>query len=105
MTKQIYAICLMIVFTLVTGATVAFAINELSEDMSEEGFGGGSGAIYSIDGNAVVINDMKYKFAFNAKFLSNTGGGLIKSMFEKGDFITFSLNSNNEIIALQKDKP
>jgi hypothetical protein len=95
----------MIIVTLMTGAAATFADTELSDDISEEGFGGGTGAIYSIAENAVVINDMKYNFASNAKFLSYTGGVLIKSMFKKGDFVNFSLNSNNDIIALQKGKP
>jgi hypothetical protein len=95
----------MIIVTLMTGAVATFADIELSDDISEEGFGGGTGAIYSIAENAVVINDMKYNFASNAKFLSYTGGAIIKSMFKKGDFVNFSLNSNNDIIALQKGKP
>lgn len=105
MTKRTYTICLMIIFTMMAGAATAFAINELSDDMSEEGLGGGSGTIYSIERNAVVINDMKYNFASRARFLSNTGDALTKSMFNKGDFVNFSLNSNNDIIALQKRKP
>lgn len=104
MTKWIYTVCLIIVVTLMTGAAAALAVNKLSEDMSEEGFGGGTGTIYSIGANAVVINDMKYKFASNAKFLSNTGGVLIKSMFKKEDRVNFVLNSNSEISVLQKGK-
>ena len=86
MTKRIYTICLIIIFTMMAGAATAFATNELSDDMSEEGLGGGTGTIYSIEGIAVVINDMKYNFASNARFLSNTGGALTKAMFKKGDF-------------------
>jgi len=103
MTKWIYTVCLIIIVTLVTGAA-ALAINESSDNMSEEGFGGGTGTIYSIGENDVVINDMKYKFVSNAKFLSNTGGDLTRSMFKKGDDVNFVLNSNNEILALQKSQ-
>ena len=102
MTKWIYTVCLIIVVTLMTGAGVALATNELTDDMSEEGFGGGSGTIYSIEENAVVINDMKYNFASNARFVSSTGGDLIKSMFKKGDPVNYVLNSKDEILALQK---
>ena len=87
-----------------TGAAAALAVNELSDDMSDEGFGGGSGTIDSIGPNAVVINDMKYNFASNVKFLSNTGDDLTKSLFKNGDSVDFILNSNSEILALQKSQ-
>ena len=83
MTKWIYTGCLIIVVTLMTGAGAALAINELTDDISEEGFGGGSGTIYSIEENAVVINDMKYNFASNARFVSSTGGDLISLCLKK----------------------
>ena len=102
MTKWIYTGCLIIVVTLMTGAGAALATNELTDDMSEEVFGGGSGTIYRIGDNAVVINDMKYNFASNARFVSSTGGDLIKSMFKKGDPVNYVLNSNGDILALQK---
>lgn len=102
MTKWIYTGCLIIIVTMMAGAGAALAINELTDDMPEEGFGGGSGTIYSIGENAVVINDMKYKFASNARFVSGTGGDLIKSMFKKGDPVNYVLNSNGDILALQK---
>ena len=104
MTKWIYTICLIIIVTMMAGAAAAVDINEGSGDMSDEGFGGGTGTIDRIGENAVVINDMKYNFASNVKFLSNSGGDLIKSMFKMGDPVNFVLNSNNDIIALQKGK-
>ncbi len=104
MTKWIYTGCLIIIVTVMAGAGAALAINELTDDMSEEGFGGGSGTIYSIEENAVVINDMKFNFASNARFVSSSGGDLIKSMFKKGDPVNFVLNSKDEILALQKSK-
>ena len=102
MTKWIYTGCLIIIVTMMAGAGAALAIDELTDDMSEEGFGGGSGTIYSIEANAVVINDMKFNFASNARFLSSTGGALMKSMFKKGDSVNFVLNSKDKILALQK---
>jgi hypothetical protein len=87
-----------------TGAAAALAANALSDDMSDEGFGGGNGTIDSIGENAVVINDMKYKFASNVKFLSNTGSDLTKSLFKKGDPVDFVLNSDSELLALQKSQ-
>ena len=102
MTKWIYTGCLILIVTMMAGAGAALAINELTDDISEEGFGGGSGTIYSIEENAVVINDMKFKFAPNAKFVSSTGGDLIKSMFKKGDPVNYVLNSNGDILAIQK---
>ncbi len=104
MTKWIYTVCLVMMVTLMAGAASAIAITELSDDMSEEGFAEGTGTIYSIEKDAVVINDMKYTFASNVKFLSDTGGGLTKSMFKKGDPVNFVLDSNSEILTLQKRK-
>ena len=104
MRKWIYTVCLIIVVTLMTGAAAALAVNELSDDMSNEGFAGGAGTIDSIGENAVVINDMKYNFASNVKFLSNTGSDLTKSLFKKGDSVDFILNSDSEILALQKSQ-
>ena len=104
MTKWIYTGCLIIVIALMAGAATAIAVNELSDDMSEEGFGGGSGTIYRMGENTVVINDMKYKFASSTKFLSYTGDALIQSMFKKEDRVDFVLNSRSEISVLQKSK-
>ena len=103
MTKWIFTVCLLVIVTLLTGAASAFDINE-GDDLPEQGFGGGTGIIDSIGKKAVVINDMEYKFGSNTKFLSNTGGDLIKSMFKEGDRVNFILNFNSEIIALQKGK-
>jgi len=104
MTKWIYTVCLIIVVTLMTGAGAALAVRELTDGMSDEGFAGGTGTIDSIGENAVVINDMKYEFASNVKFLSNTGDDLTKSLFKKGDPVDFILNSDREILALQKSQ-
>ena len=99
MIKWIFAGCFIIIITFMAGG--AGVINEA---LGEEGFGGGTGSIYSIEGNAVVINDMKYNFTSSAKFLSKDGVSISKSSFKKGDEVSFIININNEIIVLQKSK-
>jgi|GEM_PF-6430246 len=99
MIKWILTGCFIIIITFMAGG--AGVVNEA---LGEEGLGGGSGSIYSIGENAVVINDMKYNFSSSVKFLAKDGGTASKSSFKKGDKISFILNINNEIVLLQKIK-
>ena len=97
MIKWIFTGCLIIAF-------MAGGTGVVNEALGEEGLGGGTGSIYSIEENAVVINDMKYNFSSNVKFLAKDGRSTLKSNFIKGDEVNFVLNINNEIIVLQKVK-
>ena len=102
MTKWIYTVCLIVIVTLMAGAGAALAIDESSDEMSDDDLGAVAGIIDSIGKNAVVIDDMKYNFASDATFLSRTGDRIIKSMFKIGDPVDFVLNANNEISTLQR---
>jgi len=97
MIKWIFTGCFIVIITFMAGG--AGVVNEA---LGEEGRGGGAGSIYSIEGNAIVINDMVYNFSSNVKFLSKDGVSISKSSFKKGDKVSFSLNNNNKIIVLQK---
>ena len=97
MIKWIFTGCFIIIITFMAGG--AGVVNEA---LGEEGRGGGAGSIYSIEGNAIVINDMKYNFSPSTKFLSKDGVSISKSSFKKGDKVSFILNINNKIILLQK---
>jgi len=99
MIKLIFTGCFIIIITFMAGG--AGIVNEA---LGEEGLGGGTGSIYSIEENAIVINDMKYNFTSSAKFLSKDGVSISKSSFKKGDKVSFILNINNEIVLLQKIK-
>ena len=99
MIKWIFTGCFIVIITFMAGG--AGVVNEA---LGEEGRGGGAGSIYSIEGNAIVINDMKYSFSTSVKFLSKDGVSISKSSFKKGDKVSFSLNVNNKIIILQKLK-
>lgn len=99
MIKWIFTGCFIIIITFMAGG--AGVINEA---LGEEGRGGGTGIIYSIEGDAVIINDMKYNFSSNVKFLIKDGDTTLKSSFKKGDKVSFIININNEIILLQKIK-
>ncbi len=99
MIKWILSGCFIVIIAFMAGG--AGVVNEAQ---GEEGLGGGAGSIYSIEGNAIVINDMKYSFSTNVKFLSKDGVSISKSSFKKGDKVSFSLNINNKIIILQKLK-
>jgi len=102
MIKWIFSGCLIIIIALMAGTAGAGIVNNTPGDISEEGIGGGTGIIYSIEGDAVVINDMKYNFSSNVKFLTKDGDITSKSSLKKGDKVSFILNSNNDIILLQK---
>ena len=104
MIKWIFSGCLIIIIALVAGTAGAGIVNSTPGDISEEGMEGGTGSIYSIEGNAVVINDMKYNFSSNVKFLAKDGRSTAKSNFKKGDEVSYILNINYEVIILQKSK-
>ena len=76
MIKWIFTGCFIIMITFMAGG--AGIVNEA---LGEEGHGGGEGSIYSIEENAVVINDMKYKFSSSAKFLSKEGVSIFNYFF------------------------
>ena len=97
MIKWIFTGCFIVIIALMAGG-----VGVVNEALGEEGQGGGEGSIYNIEGNAVVINDIKYNFSSNVKFLAKDGRSTSKSNFKKGDEVSFILNINNEIIVLQK---
>lgn len=99
MIKWIFIGCFTIIITFVAGG--AGVVNEA---LGEEGLEGGTGSIYSIGENVVVINDMKYNLSSNVKFLDKEGNAIPKSKFKKGNKISFILNLNKKIIVLQKLK-
>ena len=99
MIKWIFTGCFIVIIAFMAGG-----VGVVNEALGEEGLGGGAGSIYSIEGNAIVINDMKYDFSSRVKFLSKDGDSISKSNFKKGDKVSFVLNINNKIIILQKLK-
>ena len=104
MIKWIFTGCLITFIALMAGIAGAGVVNNTSGDISEEGMEGGTGIIYSIEGSAVTINDMKYNFSSNVKFLAKDGDTTSKSSFKEGDEVNYILNTNNKIIVLQKNK-
>ncbi len=79
MIKWIFTGCFIVIITFMAGG--AGVVNEA---LGEEGRGGGAGSIYSIEGNAIVINDMVYNFSSNVKFLSKDGVSISRSSLFKG---------------------
>ncbi len=68
MIKWIFTGCFIVIIAFMAGG-----VGVVNEALGEEGLGGGAGSIYSIEGNAIVINDMKYNFSSNVKFLTKDG--------------------------------
>ena len=65
---------------------------------------GGYGTIEGISQDAIWIDDRKYVFSSNVKFLSKDVGSTTRSSFKKGNAVGFILDSNGAIAFLQKIK-
>ncbi len=60
------------------------------------------GEIYAISADRIVVDDLDYNLSSDVQFLGREGTPISLSDFRKGDFVSFMLNREGEILLLKK---